>query len=1280
MSGTSQNPATGGRDASVEQQRREAPEAMPYPEVQQGIRTLDRAADQVHERLRDIADLDAMTELRSDLPPSEQLAGLTLLQSRLINVLTKIAKANPDLKLERVKPGELMRDVTLYGVQTTPDEVMAWQKYMELISNSGPTSRYLVDAWRGREGSEGMVQQAEMASKGFMGKIGKFAKEHPGQALVYAAATAAGVYLGYKLIKGIWGWFTKKDDTGGPKESFWRRLIPGTGVAVALSTIAAAIGLSAADRKGLMRELFMKMAPDEIRELIEKGEALPEKVRKELEETRAEVERLRAQVEGAKAKVTEAADAVRGKAEETKQEIIQISREVADAQGAKFATLTALVEIYCLDDTKFSDELKNNIGLDLDKLLARPLTVGQVVQIYEDHEGDEKIDPALFGIDKSTLTADAQPEVSFFHASRLIAKAKEYYTANYPGVDVNSMSLEDFLGHLSGDPAHSIHEALIRKFDDLQLGSITDLPGQIGKLASGEDIDAIFKTNLNLYLEHLGERYKVQVPPQEKTAFWLAIGSVYEGGNLNWGPQDIEAKLDRFRLSAATKAEGVRLLTEVKAEAQKILPELIRNFDLDRPDMPSHHQVLRRNLNASNLFFKDAIQLTLLAEGVQWDTASQGGELDKGKGVAMLLMIGKMLKGDARAQYLANVTALVAGNIKGFKIPEYLGALAPYLRFMGEQTVRRVKRKAKHWWEFVSGIPQPSAQPDFRENLKNADWLQLPATFGLEAFRGGMIQIPKELILSVTENWGDFFDETTDAKTLFDALFAAGGTLIYSKSDTGEDLGVLYLFGKYFFVKPMGIALHTFQGLFSGAAVKTYLVESAPYIAVGALLNARFHQGIMQGVAGMLHGAKRGAMAPVTMPIAGYRTLRETYRIGGRIMSVIRSPFADLGSIARMQRSLTLFDKYNELTKSVLSPIQAAKALPKGPVRQARRLIFQDVYQVYRERWANYFIRDYNDLFDYNPALKHEAGDFIGLERKAHEDIKEFTAVAKRVRNFMEDLRKLPDLDAASFTQRLEQMAKEGLLTPDELKQLIKTRIADPKKFKEFKQMIDIAKRESFAARAAKAVSKGAERAAARSSEWLHDRKWYQDFEKWRGAKFTKAELADLAKRGKTEADIAKILKAKKIPPAMADTMAARIAKAGNAAEVETIIKEVAEAEKFIVKFPPEVGRLLKFLRPIARAMPYAGAAVYGFQAYQAFAEAGSTSNTERRGILLQKGGLYTAATGAEVAIAIASKVALAAGAVGATTAMAAAAAPLPHVYMGEAALESKYEATKTAQ
>ncbi|MFH0820577.1 MAG: hypothetical protein V1908_02275, partial [Candidatus Peregrinibacteria bacterium] len=95
---------------------------------------------------------------------------------------------------------------------------------------------------------------------------------------------------------------------------------------------------------------------------------------------------------------------------------------------------------------------------------------------------------------------------------------------------------------------------------------------------------------------------------------------------------------------------------------------------------------------------------------------------------------------------------------------------------------------------------------------------------------------------------------------------------------------------------------------------------------------------------------------------------------------------------------------------------------------------------------------------------------------------------------------------------------------------------------------------------------------------------------------------------------------------------------------------------------------------------PYAGAAVYGFQAYQAFAEAGSTSNTERRGILLQKGGLYTAATGAEIGIAIASKVALAAGAVGATTVIAAAAAPLPYVYMGEAALESKYEATKTAQ
>jgi|GEM_PF-3515997 len=1262
---------TTGHDATAERQGRETHEGMPYAEVRRGLDELAHASDQTHERVSDTADLNEMLELRADRNPEAQAAGICLIESKLINVIAKIGKAHPENNFKRMLPGELMRDAQMVGAEVTPEESMAWQKYIELIGQPGPTSSYLLKAWAGEDGQGGMIEQGEYASKGFVGKLGKFAHDHPGQTLVYAAAGAAGVYLGYKLLKGIWGWFNKEEkDDGSPKEGFFASLVPSKKTALAFAALAAGLVMG---REGL-KELMMKMAPDEIRELIEKGEALPEKVRKELEETRAEVEKLKGQIQGAGAKAAEVTGEVAGEAKEIAMKVSNDREPV----------IQMLVRLYAIEQVELPEEMQGKILAAMRGDLAH-LSLQKIAETYRKHEGEKTIDPKAFGL------SSGDPE-ALFHAAQIITRARDYYVGHYPKIPVDGMTLDVFLTqHLAHDPATALHDAFLGQLKQLDLSSLADLNGnKLAELLSEKKLNELFTQNIGSYIETMAQRLGVEVPAAEKKEFLGAALFLYGGKiNLNTSTEDLDKQLPPA-LSPTVREATIRFFKAIQTQTTENLEGVFRRYDIHRQEGGDLDNVLRNSLKIKDMLFSQGLELSVLSQGMQWE-APDGGDFDKAKDVAMVMLISKILKEvkpDAHAWYMSNVAGVLAGTIHAPNFNLCWKFLQPYMKFGLTQVVKRVGQKVEYGLQFARGLARPSDnKQEFFETIKDADWLKFSGIFGMEA-AAGTISIPKRLAVTLYEKFGDvFFNEATDGVSILNMITALSGTLIYSQTKGGENSGVVYLAGEYFLLHPAGIVWDTLRGKLHGVGIKTYGAETAPYIMIGALAGlARADSGILAKATGMLKGAGRGLAAPITAPIAGYRAARETYRIGGRIVSLMR--YQGTGDMALLRKSAALFAKYDDLTESVISPIQAIK----HPLSHGRKIVYQDLYRAYRERWGDYFIRDYNDLFGYNPDDPAKSGKFRGIDRKPHEDLAAYTGKARRINKFMEEVKKLDveSMDAKGVELELRRIAalpaedvvEAGdafVLETRELNRLIELHAKDG--FEKFKRMIILAKKESFTQKAGRALGALRERVGARGSEWLEDQKWYQDFEKWRGAKFTGEDLAVLAKSDQTEEGIATFLKAKKIAPDVAERMAVRIIEAKDAKDVERIIAETAEAENLTVKFAPEIARWLKLGRWAGALGTAAGVAIYGVQAYQAFSEAGRTSDAERKNILLQKGSLYGANVAADTAglYAMGSAAVTGVAAEGVAATLGAVAMPLvPGTYMAEAALESKYEATKT--
>ena len=232
----------------------------------------------------------------------------------------------------------------------------------------------------------------------------------------------------------------------------------------------------------------------------------------------------------------------------------------------------------------------------------------------------------------------------------------------------------------------------------------------------------------------------------------------------------------------------------------------------------------------------------------------------------------------------------------------------------------------------------------------------------------------------------------------------------------------------------------------------------------------------------------------------------------------------------------------------------------------------------------------------------------------------------------------------------------------------------------------------------AKKMFRGAKESVAQQWDGLISK-----FNKTEGFKIELETLNSLAKN-KNAAEIVEILKkqglqTEKIDAKILEEAAQRIAKAEDAGSIAKEIEGLAKAAKTEALFSPKISRAAWALRWAGKGLGYglAGLGLLGgaYETGSSLYEAATTNVEGRRDVMLEKGALFGLDTGVNALVVFSRFIpatSILAGSTGtvfgssalavvlpSTVGGAAAFAIAPITYMGSSAIESKLEATKTA-
>ena len=297
------------------------------------------------------------------------------------------------------------------------------------------------------------------------------------------------------------------------------------------------------------------------------------------------------------------------------------------------------------------------------------------------------------------------------------------------------------------------------------------------------------------------------------------------------------------------------------------------------------------------------------------------------------------------------------------------------------------------------------------------------------------------------------------------------------------------------------------------------------------------------------------------------------------------------------RKELRLLDQMPKLAPRYTKLIeQIQKSLPDEKIecRLLRRIILNP-----KSRRAK-FIYNYIDKLD----------DLFGPTNK--EAIERFLAIDEKIfKNMGEAIKKAEKAKIEGFTNPFKELAK-ALSKNDEAVLEV------------------VSKYEKKAGQTAKRLSElkaGKYEKVSKKIKGVSER-----LKRWRGPKFSGAELAKLVQEGDV-AEIQKMLGKRGIQ--IESEMAELIAKSDDVEDIKYIIREVAKENGTLVKFATKiakVGKVLRFVRPVVPgvfgAAAFAGA---GIDFYQAAV----TENAAKRSIYLKSGGVNTVVGAIDVGMLI---------------------------------------------
>jgi len=715
-----------------------------------------------------------------------------------------------------------------------------------------------------------------------------------------------------------------------------------------------------------------------------------------------------------------------------------LDEKEVEASGHYLMVSMALMSVYQLEGPEFNpvlEKINNAFTLCSEVKLQRLLLAYEINQ----KKGSKEISFEQMGIPPNP---DTSPEALFLMA-KVVHGARDYHEKRKGHLPENT-TVNDFFNELSKDPSLNLmsgmQESIKQKIGDLNLDSLSLLSAG-GKIFSKEVIDGALDTQKEASIMHLAERYGIDIEgfsETERNQFLLIITKFYGNSaqKLEVGSEVIQASVDKVGGSKDVKKAAVQFWEKLKQEAKPALDACIKRYDIIRTDnKKDYNQVLKNNLTFDKLHFEDGLKLVLLAEGIDFETKAESEGMEQGREVLMMfLMAGILEKRDpeAHAKYAVNLME-VARHETGVNFNVNLEPIQPYLNKLFEVGVRKVKEKA-NFIKILLGGSDVKKDP---EALAKMEAGEFTGEFIMSGLSGG-IQIPVELASTLIENFG----RLGSAEDILDAIGALGGMTVISEKD-GETLGLVALGGKYYFIKPAQIALDTLyaastQNLSTG--VKSYLVGTAPYIAIGSAVGIA--RGGLKGVSMLrstIGGFSRGMIAPINLPIQGYRHIRgagrgiehmsNTYRYGSR-------------NAQNLMRSAELFQEYSQKAdiKSTGMMSKGGAVLSeglRGAKYQAQRFIYKDIYEAARLRWGKRFAIDYNSFFGVNPNLEDLSVNKITAI--GHNDVANFDSLKKIAGDMQSKLKKLgeiQDLDRLSKPELIERLKTVFGETSDEFRAL----------------------------------------------------------------------------------------------------------------------------------------------------------------------------------------------------------------------------------------------------
>lgn len=750
--------------------------------------------------------------------------------------------------------------------------------------------------------------------------------------------------------------------------------------------------------------------------------------------------------------------------------VLDRERKRSDRYLAAYQILT---NIYCAATTepdKFLD-VKSRILLAF--VLIRKVPVSKVISAHKSAT-DSKRETVTFE-ELEILKSSGVDEKALFHACAIVSIAfKEAEAMKTKAKPDAAQSTEIFLSELGNDPAleisNQVQDDVAKKISDMKITSLSDLHENAEKVFNSETIDAVVDAEKDKFVEYLANKYGIKLEglsKEEKAEFIKTVGIIYGGEyNLDLSESEIDQLISsRSMKSPKAKAVTKEFFIKLKEHIGKeggLLSQCIKRYDITREgkENEKYNQVLSKFLTMKSLRFKDGFQMALLSDGINFDSPTDYESVGQAKDITMLFLMVNILKKrsprEGYPRYVSNLVDLGTKSKIDLKLNINFQKLQPYFQKIYEIMLNNTKNWLGKIITEIEGLDDTNKRADKLDRLEESTVWEFTSDT-LRSGARGAYDMPKDLIQVLAGKFPDAIDSNTSGEELLAGIMSLGGTISFPVGR--EAMGLAFLYGKWYFFKPIGILPDTIiagiKKKSPGVAFKNYLLGTSPFVILGAGVGfletlAISHGSVWKAALGGLGGAGKGLVAPAYMPVVGYRNLRKLGRGSKYAYNYFRGR-----TVANLEQEADMFLKYDKLSTSKSAGWGDVKdAWIDDPYVQAKRLFLHNSYSKMRLWHAHYFSVNYNHFWGLKvlDSKVAKAGEGVTLKpidakdwsyfstdqfREKVERTREITAKMREIKNIgtlteeeffkaFQELKLTKPIEAGELNALRKRAAKEG--------------------------------------------------------------------------------------------------------------------------------------------------------------------------------------------------------------------------------------------------------------